>query len=88
MDGPPPQRPGYLDTVLSAGTDGIMNRQSAEQVETLLRQRFPSADVSVTRQPGGLLIEVYADASSLHAITGDEHSIVLAVLGATPEPPA
>jgi len=65
-----------------------MNRQAAERVETLLRQRFPSADVSVTRQPGGLLIEVYADAFSLHAITGDEHSIVLAVLGATPEPPA
>ena len=63
-----------------------MNRQSAEQVETLLRKRFPSADVSVTRQPGGLRIEVYTDTASVHAITRDEDSIVLAALGAAPEP--
>jgi hypothetical protein len=64
-----------------------MNHRSAERVAALLRARYPGSDVDVTRQPGGLRIEVCGEGSSMFAVIGDEQSAVLAALEACPPTP-
>jgi hypothetical protein len=61
----------------------------ASQVAALLRARYPDGDIDVTREDDCLRIEVHHGrdrASSLIAVIGDERSLLLAALHASPEP--
>ncbi len=62
-----------------------MNRETAKRIETQLRGRFPDGDIEVTRVPGGLLIEVHTEGSTLRADIGDGHSALFAALGVSAE---
>jgi hypothetical protein len=63
-----------------------MTREQAAQVTALLQARYPDANITVTRIPGGLHIEVHAGDSSLFAVIGSEDSPLLAALRAFPGP--
>jgi hypothetical protein len=66
-----------------------MTLPSASRVAKLLRARYPDGDIDVMREPDSLRIEVHFDnASRLFAVIGDEHSLLLVALGASPEPPS
>lgn len=62
-----------------------MTGEEAARVAASLRQRHPGWDVRVTRLFGGLQVEIRAQGSSLFAVIGSEHSVVLAALEASLE---
>jgi hypothetical protein len=79
---------GYILCFL-VGTGGIMTLPSASRVAELLRARYPDGDIDVMREPDSLRVEVHpGNGSSLFAVIGDERSLLLAVLGASPDPPS
>jgi hypothetical protein len=64
-----------------------MTLPSASRVAELLRVRYPGGDIDVMREPDSLRIEVHpGNGSSLFAVIGDERSLLLVALGASPEP--
>jgi hypothetical protein len=63
-----------------------MTREAAARVAARLQAQYPHGTVTVTRIPDGLRVEVHAGDSSLFAVIGGEHSLVLTALGATPDP--
>jgi hypothetical protein len=66
-----------------------MTLPSASRVAELLRARYPGGDIDVMRESDSLRIEVHTDnASSLFAVIGDERSLLLVALKASPEPPS
>ncbi|WP_367185156.1 HD domain-containing protein [Trebonia sp.] len=90
MDGAAPQRrQDCVGTVLAfpARTGGVMTLPPASRVAELLKARFPASDIDVMQESDILRIEVrYRNASSLFAVIGDERSLLLVALGASPEP--
>jgi hypothetical protein len=64
-----------------------VTREAAARVAALLQVRYPHGDVTVTRIPDGLHVEVHHEGgSSLFAVIDSEHSPVLTVISAVPDP--
>lgn len=51
-----------------------MTRQEAGRVAALLHARYPHADITVTRIPGGLRAEIHTAGASIFAVIASEHS--------------
>ncbi len=63
-----------------------MTREEAERIVAFLKERYPTAEINVTRILGGVNVEVRTNGSTMRAIIGSERSAILAVLRTTPKP--
>jgi len=63
-----------------------VTRQAAARVAALLRARYPHGDITVTRIPDGLRVEVHTADASLYAFIDSEHSPVLTALSTAQHP--
>jgi len=58
-----------------------VNRQEAAQIRAQLLERFPNADVTVERVPGGAAVSIQQPGDSLHLLVGDGSAVLMFLCG-------